>query len=134
MGMRELPRIILWGSHLCCCVVCVSVVGLALVGEGVLTCGAASRPWQWGPGCPNQHWSNACVRSEDFKKYINPGELIVRICNSSLSSPFCDGKQTILSSTRPLSYQFLLVAKTGCLSLPSRWGGGRSTARGAFFV
>ena len=85
MRMRELPRIILWGNHLFCCVVCVSVVGLALVGEVVRTCGAAARPWQWGPGCPNQHWSNACVRSEDFKKYIIPGELIVRISLATLA-------------------------------------------------
>ena len=47
--------------------------------------GAAARPWQWGPGCPNQHWSNACVRSEDFKKYIIPGELIVRISLATLA-------------------------------------------------
>ena len=46
---------------------------------------AAARPWQWGPGCPNQHWSNACVRSEDFKKYIIPGELIVRISLATLA-------------------------------------------------
>ena len=85
MGMRALLRIILWGSHLCCCVVCVSVVGLALVREGVRTCGGAARPWQWRSGCPNQHWSNACVRSEDFKKYIIPGEPIVRISLATLA-------------------------------------------------
>ena len=131
--MRELPRIIVWGSHLCCCVVCGSVVGLALVGEGVLTCVAAARPWQWGPGCPNQHWPNTCVRSEDFKKYIIPGELIVRISLATLAfhphfamvsrrSSQVRGPSVISSSWSP---------KTGCLSLFSQWGGGRSTAGSA---